>query len=141
MKLLALGMFVIAAMALSAMLDPGNGLKIWLELRRDLAVSDARVERLLRENEALRGEIATLESEPDAIDRAIREELDLALPGEVVVRFEAPPSGAPADSNEEDSPELHSPEQGSPEQGSPQRGFPKRGMYAEGGIRDGGESL
>lgn len=131
MKLLALGMFVIAAMALSAMLDPESGLEIWLELRRDLAVSDTRVERLVRENDALRGEIATLESEPDAIDRAIREELDLALPGEVVVRFEAPPSGSPLDSHEGSAPELRSPAQGTPE----------RGMYAEGGIRDGGEPL
>ena len=74
--------------AVSAMLDQDTGLQIWLELRRDLAVSNVRVEQLVRENEALRGEIETLESEPAAIDRAIREELDLVLPGEVVVRFE-----------------------------------------------------
>jgi cell division protein FtsB len=135
-KLLALGMFVIAAMALSAMLDPESGLEIWLELRRDLAVSDTRVERLVRENEALRGEIATLESEPDAIDRAIREELDLALPGEVVVRFEAPPSGSPADPQEGSAPGQRSPAQGPLKQGTPEQG-----MYAEGGIRDGGEPL
>ncbi len=91
MKALALGTFVIAAIAVSAMLDPDSGLEIWRELRRDLAVSDMRVERLMRENDALRGEIATLESEPDALDRAIREELDLALPGEIVVRFEPTP--------------------------------------------------
>lgn len=88
MKALSLGTFVIAAIAVSAMLDQETGLEIWLELRRDLAVSNARVEQLVRENEALRGEIVTLESEPAAIDRAIREELDLVLPGEVVVRFE-----------------------------------------------------
>lgn len=136
MKLLALGMLVIAAMALSAMLDPESGLEIWLELRRDLALSDTRVERLVRENEALRGEIATLESEPDAIDRAIREELDLALPGEIVVRFEAPPSGSPVDAHEGSAPEQRSPAQGPLKQGPL-----KQGMYAGGGIRDGGESL
>jgi cell division protein FtsB len=96
-KALALGTFVIAAIAVSAMLDPDSGLEIWRELRRDLAVSDVRVERLIRENDALRGEIATLESEPDALDRAIREELDLALPGEIVVRFEPTPVSQPLD--------------------------------------------
>ena len=88
MKALSLGTFVIVAIAVSAMLDPNTGLRIWLELRRDLAVSNVRVERLVRANEALRGEIETLEREPAAVDRAIREELDLVLPGEVVVRFE-----------------------------------------------------
>ncbi|MEZ4278132.1 MAG: septum formation initiator family protein [Myxococcota bacterium] len=88
MKALSLATFVIAAFAVSAMLDRESGLEIWLELRSDLAVSGERVERLVRENDALRSEIATLESEPDALDRAIREELDLALPGEIVVRFE-----------------------------------------------------
>jgi cell division protein FtsB len=99
-KALALGTFVIAAIAVSAMLDPDSGLEIWRELRRDLAVSDVRVERLIRENDALRGEIATLESEPDALDRAIREELDLALPGEIVVRFEPTPAPQPLDALE-----------------------------------------
>jgi hypothetical protein len=38
----------------------------------------------------MRNEIQMLEAEPAALDRAIREELDLALPGEVVVRFTTP---------------------------------------------------
>ncbi len=41
---------------------------------------------LSAQNEALRREVEQLESDPTAIDRAIREELDLALPGEVVVQ-------------------------------------------------------
>lgn len=98
MKALSLGTFVIVAVAVLAMLDQETGLRIWLELRRDLAVSNARVERLVRENDALRGEIETLESEPAAIDRAIREELDLVLPGEVVVRFEPSAATLHADS-------------------------------------------
>lgn len=94
MKALSLGTFVIAALALSALLDADSGLSIWLDLRRELETSDARVERLVRENDALRGEIAILEREPEALDRAIREELDLVLPGEVVVRFEPVRSGS-----------------------------------------------
>lgn len=104
MKALTLGTFVIAAIALSALLDEDTGVAIWRELRRDLDTANARVERLMRENDALRSEIALLESEPAALDRAIREELDLVRPGEVVVRFaptqtaraEAPGADAPA---------------------------------------------
>lgn len=88
MRALSLGTLLIAVIAASALLDPDNGFAIWRELRSDLETSSARVDRLIVENEALRGEIAILESEPAALDRAIREELDLALPGEVVVRFE-----------------------------------------------------
>lgn len=88
MRALSLGTLLIAVIAASALLDPDNGFAIWRELRSDLETSSTRVDRLIIENEALRGEIAILESEPAALDRAIREELDLALPGEVVVRFE-----------------------------------------------------
>lgn len=87
-KALSLGMLVIAAIAVSALLDQDSGLSIWRELRRDLEVSQKRVELLVGEIDALQSEIATLESEPAALDRVIREELDLVLPGEVVVRFE-----------------------------------------------------
>ena len=49
--------------------------------------SAARVAQLSQENEEMRNEILMLESEPSALDRAIREELDMVLPGEIVVRF------------------------------------------------------
>ncbi|MEZ4330140.1 MAG: septum formation initiator family protein [Myxococcota bacterium] len=93
MKALTLGTFVIAAIALSALLDEDTGVAIWRELRRDLDTANARVEQLMRENDALRSEIVLLESEPAALDRAIREELDLVRPGEVVVRFEPTQTG------------------------------------------------
>jgi cell division protein FtsB len=84
------GAALIALVAISALLDEDSGLPIWRELRTDLATSQSRVAVLVRENEALRQEIATLEAEPAAIERAIREDLDLALPGEIVVRFTRP---------------------------------------------------
>ena len=87
MKVLSLVTLAIAVAAVFAMLDQDSGIAIWRELRGDLETSNERVEQLVRENAALRGEIAILESEPAALDRAIREELDLVLPGEVVVRF------------------------------------------------------
>ena len=86
-RTLAVGTCVIALLAVSALLDRDSGVGIWLELREDLARSKARVAQLVRENEHMRREIQSLEAEPSAIERAIREELDVALPGEVVVRF------------------------------------------------------
>lgn len=87
MKALGLGTIVIALVAISALLDPESGLAIWFELRASLEGSSQRVEILERENDSLREEIEMLEFEPAALDRAIREELDLALPGETVVYF------------------------------------------------------
>lgn len=95
MRALGLGTLMIALLAVSALVDQETGVGIWLELRDDLSASTARVTALARENEALRREIEILEAEPAAVDRAIREELDLVLPGEVVVRF-ARAEGSPA---------------------------------------------
>ncbi len=87
MKALGLGILLIALVATSALLDEETGVGIWLELRESLEVSDARVALLERKNEVLRREIEMFEAEPSALDRVIREELDLALPGEVIVLF------------------------------------------------------
>ena len=87
MKALGLGTGLIIVVAASALLNGESGVAIWQELRESLVISNARVAILERENEALRREIETLEREPAALDRAIREELDLALPGEAIVYF------------------------------------------------------
>lgn len=89
-RTLGLGTCLIAILAISALLNPESGVKIWLELRENLSGSEARVAKLTRENEEMRNEIQNLEAEPAALDRAIREELDVALPGEIVVRFTSP---------------------------------------------------
>ena len=73
--------------AMTALLDQDSGIGIWLELREDLDRTAARVERLTAQNDMLRREIELLESDPGALERAIREELDLVRPGERVVRF------------------------------------------------------
>lgn len=86
-RALGLGTLVIALLAMTALLDQDTGVGIWRELRQGLAGSTARVDELIRENEALRREIEDFEASEGAIDRAIREELGLALPGEIVVRF------------------------------------------------------
>ncbi len=90
MRTLGLGMCVITILAVSALLDHESGVRIWFELRDDLSGSAARAAQLVRENNEMRREIEMLEAEPAALDRAIREELDVALPGEIVVRFTAP---------------------------------------------------
>ena len=87
MRTLGLGMCVIVILAVSALLDHESGIGIWLELREDLSGSAARAAQLVRENDEMRREIEMLEADPAALDRAIREELDVALPGEIVVRF------------------------------------------------------
>ncbi len=87
MKAVGLGTLIIVVLAMTAMLDHDSGVGIWLELRDDLAGVADRVDVLVAQNDSLAREIELLEADPTAIDRAIREEMDLALPGEVVFRF------------------------------------------------------
>jgi len=86
-RTLGLGIAAIAILGISALLDRESGFKVWRDLGEDLSISLARVTDLQSQNEAMRYEIEMLEAEPAAVDRAIREELDLALPGEIIVRF------------------------------------------------------
>jgi len=72
------------------MLDQKSGLPAWLRLRAELEASEARITVLRDRGDALRAEIEALESDPFAVERAIREELGLARPGERVVRFSQP---------------------------------------------------
>jgi cell division protein FtsB len=74
-----------------ALLDTEAGIRTWLDLREEARVSGARIDALEREVERLTTEIDALESDELALERAIREDLELARPGEWVVRF------APAD--------------------------------------------
>ncbi|MBW2273293.1 MAG: septum formation initiator family protein [Deltaproteobacteria bacterium] len=72
---------------MAALFDGELGLPAWFELRADLAGCDERIEELNSEIAVLRSQVAALESDPFALERAIREDLGLARPGEVVVRF------------------------------------------------------
>ena len=87
MRALGLGAVVILGIAIPALLDEQSGVRIWIELRESLAHSSARVALLEAQNDSLRSEIELLETEPQSLDRVIREELDLALPGETIVYF------------------------------------------------------
>jgi cell division protein FtsB len=84
--------FVLAPLLASVVLlatsfDGESGLPAWFVLRADLAECDERLEELNSEIEVLRAQVVALGSDPFALERAIREDLGLALPGEVVVRF------------------------------------------------------
>ena len=83
--MLVLGLAVMAATLV--VVDRESGLGTWFELRSELAESDTRVQHLEAETSSLREQIADLQAHPWAIERAIREDLDLARPGEVLIRF------------------------------------------------------
>ena len=86
------------AILLAASLDGESGLPAWFALRADLAGCNERVEELSSEIEVLRAQVAALGSDPFALEKAIREDLGLAQPGEVVVRFgerSGPEAGLP----------------------------------------------
>jgi cell division protein FtsB len=79
----------VAALVVAA-LDADAGIRRWWHLRGELADARARIERLEGEVAALRAESEQLESDPFAVERAIREELLVAQPGQVVLRLVEP---------------------------------------------------
>ncbi len=81
---------VIAAGLALVVFDQKSGLPAWFRLRDDLAASHARKEILSNRDDELRREIEALERDPFATERAIREELGLARPGERIIRFAEP---------------------------------------------------
>ena len=91
-RLLSRRLVWIPALALGAAgwssFDESSGLPAWRRLRDDLAASRARIEVLRGDIEVLRREAEALQGDDFALERAIREDLGLARPGESVVRFD-----------------------------------------------------
>jgi cell division protein FtsB len=77
---------LVAAALVYAAFDADSGIRRWLQMRADLAASHARIEEIRREVHALRRDAAELENDAFAIESAIREDLKLARPGELVLR-------------------------------------------------------
>jgi cell division protein FtsB len=69
-----------------AICDPDSGLRTWWRMRSELAVAHDRNAALRVEIEQMGGEIERLGDDRFAIERAIREDLQLARPGETIVR-------------------------------------------------------
>lgn len=82
---------LLGAVAGIAVADGESGIPMWFRLRDDVAEASRRVEALAERNRALAEQIEALEREPFALERAIREDLGLARPGEIVVRFDPGP--------------------------------------------------
>ena len=83
---------VLAGVTLAiASADSESGIATWLRLRSDVVRAQQRVDVLVRATEALRGQIDALNDDPFALERAIREDLEFARPGEIIVRSERPP--------------------------------------------------
>lgn len=85
------GLLLIPALVTAALVyaafDADSGIRRWLQMRADLEASHARIEEIRSRIRALQRDAAELESDAFAIESAIREDLKLARPGEVVVRF------------------------------------------------------
>ena len=70
-----------------AALDEETGIRCWLHLRGELAEARTRIEGLRGEIAELRLEAQRLEAGGFATERAIREELEYARPGQTVLRL------------------------------------------------------
>ena len=80
--------------------DQTSGLPTWLRLSAELDDSQARIIALEAETAGLRAQIDALSANDFALERAIREDLQLARPGELVVRFARPLGHAATPSNQ-----------------------------------------
>jgi cell division protein FtsB len=79
---------LVALVALGYALANGrSGVRAWWQLGADLAAAETRNAQLEAEIEALRAEAEALRTGSFAIERAIREDLELAHPDEIVVRI------------------------------------------------------
>ena len=64
-----------------------NGLTAYDQKRRDAHSLEQQLKQLTDENEALKGHVDRLASDPGAIEHEAREELHYTRPGEVIVKL------------------------------------------------------
>lgn len=76
---------VVTLLALASALDP-SGIRKHLRLQPEVVRMREENARLARENARLAREAVALRSDPEAIERAVREELRYVRPGEIVIR-------------------------------------------------------
>jgi len=96
---LGIALGVVALTVAFAAWDPDSGLRTWWALQQDAAAARARIGQLRDEIARDEGEIRALREDPLAQERAIREDLGFARPGETVVRLGPPRTvGGPAPS-------------------------------------------
>jgi len=81
-----LAIALVCAVVAYAWLVPESGFPTWLRLRAEVADAEVRIHTLEQENSSLREEVTALSRESFAQERAVRETLGWARPGEIVVR-------------------------------------------------------
>lgn len=94
MRRVALVLCVVLAAAVWAVADPVSGVRAWLALDRDRTAAEARLLELRGELAALEAQADALDADALAIEMAIRTDLGLARPGETIVRVVSPPAAA-----------------------------------------------
>ena len=87
MRAILLAPVLVAAVFVLGVSDRESGLPMWFQVRAELRESTSRIALLREQIDALEAEVDALKNDPFAIERAIREDLELARPGETVVRF------------------------------------------------------
>lgn len=87
MRRLWLAPLVLVVALVYAWLDGNSGFGSAKRLREDLHAARERIASQRLHNEALRAEARALREDPFAREQAIREDLDFARPGEIVVRM------------------------------------------------------
>jgi cell division protein FtsB len=86
-KLLWVATCIAAALGLVSVGD-ARGFRKYGRLRQDVRTLAERNEQLREQNVKLGREIEALRKDPDALERAAREELGFVKPGEVVLNLE-----------------------------------------------------
>jgi cell division protein FtsB len=84
---------LVTAVIVLGVSDRESGLSTWFRVNAELRESNARISSLRGEIQVLEEEVIALRNDPFAIERAIREDLELARPGETVVRFPSKTEG------------------------------------------------
>ncbi len=95
---------ILLLFAAYVLLNRAGSIRTWLELRSDLDEGEARIQLLENQNEAMRFEVQDLEDNDFAVERVLREELELAKPGEVLVVLPAASTSATSGSKAEGDP-------------------------------------
>jgi cell division protein FtsB len=86
-RTLTLGLVAVLLLLLLYPIVGDNGLSAYLRLRRERDRLRTEVERLEAERQRLADQIAALHDDPAALERFAREQYNMALPGERVLRL------------------------------------------------------
>jgi cell division protein FtsB len=68
-----------------------NGLTVYLQKRQETQDLRAEMQSLQRENDALKGHVDRLQTDPEAIEQQAREAFHYTRPGEVIYTLPTPP--------------------------------------------------